>query len=171
MRSVAGLSGPSIPLPLRALVLGPLPTIRRQGAAHIIGLLELTVVFRRTYRLSVPVLIGSALHGLLGHGNPPSLRRCNRGAGEAADRPITITLWVAFRSSLITRPSSGRTFATRGVDVTTLDSASVLPRERREQQQRERLIATIAAEYREMAGLSLTQAQARRLFGIQGRQV
>ena len=49
-----------------------------------------------------------------------------------------------------------------------LEPANVVPRERREQQQRERLIATIAAEYREMAGLSLTQAQARRLFGIEG---
>jgi len=40
-------------------------------------------------------------------------------------------------------------------------------RERRELHQREHLIATIAAEYQKMAGLSLTQAQARRLFGIE----
>ena len=50
--------------------------------------------------------------------------------------------------------------------MTDLDSPNVTVRERREQQQRERLIATIAAAYREMAGLSLTQAQARKLFGI-----
>ena len=32
--------------------------------------------------------------------------------------------------------------------------------------QRERLIARIVAEYHEMAGLSLTQAQARKLFDV-----
>ena len=34
-------------------------------------------------------------------------------------------------------------------------------------QERERVIATIAAAYRDMAGLSPTRAQARRLFGIE----
>jgi len=50
--------------------------------------------------------------------------------------------------------------------VTTSDTPPAA-RERRELHQREHLIATIAAEYQKMAGLSLTQAQARRLFGIE----
>lgn len=53
--------------------------------------------------------------------------------------------------------------------MVVLDTSAVSPRtpERREQKQRELLIDTIAAEYREMAGLSLTQPQARKLFGIE----
>ena len=38
--------------------------------------------------------------------------------------------------------------------------------ERRALLEREQLIAKIAAEYRRMAGLSLTQAQAQRLFDV-----
>ena len=38
--------------------------------------------------------------------------------------------------------------------------------ERRALLQREQLIERIAAEYREMAGLSLTQAQAQKLFDV-----
>ena len=53
--------------------------------------------------------------------------------------------------------------------MVVLDSSAVSPptHERREQKQRDLLIETVAAEYREMAGLSLTQAQARKLFGIE----
>ena len=51
--------------------------------------------------------------------------------------------------------------------MTDADAGGVERHDRRMHQERERLIATIAAEYRDMAGLSLTQAQARRLFGIE----
>jgi hypothetical protein len=48
----------------------------------------------------------------------------------------------------------------------TFRNAAVPAAERRALLEREQLIATIAGEYRRMAGLSLTQAQAQRLFDV-----
>ena len=45
-------------------------------------------------------------------------------------------------------------------------SAAIPATERRALIEREQVIAKIAAEYRRMAGLSLTQAQAQRLFDV-----
>jgi hypothetical protein len=45
--------------------LGFVALVRRQGSAHIGGLLELPCLSRRTYRLSVPVSISSRLDIML----------------------------------------------------------------------------------------------------------
>ena len=92
--------------------------------------------------LSVPVCRSRSR--LRGMESPPPVRLCDQGAGDAVTVP-SHSPSGGLRSSLSPVPSSGRTFATRRVDVINLDSANVVPRERREQQQRERLIATIAA--------------------------
>ena len=51
------------------------------------------------------------------------------------------------------------------LDMTNQDATGP-PAERRALREREQLIVRIAEEYRQMAGLSLTQPQATRLFGV-----